>query len=113
MKRSPLIILFITVLIDLLGFGIVFPLMPLYVKRFGGSPVATGLMATSFSIMQFIFAPIWGRASDLYGRRPMILLGLLGSAISFLIFGMANSLWMLFASRIGAGILTAASLPTA
>lgn len=113
MKRSPLIILFITLVIDLLGFGIVLPLLPLYVKKFGGSPVMAGWLTTSFSIMQFIFAPIWGRASDLYGRRPMILLSLIGSALAFFLFGMADSLWMLFAARIGAGILTAASLPTA
>jgi MFS family permease len=113
MKRSPLIILFITVVIDLLGFGIIFPLLPLYVKHFHGSPVTAGLLQTSFSVMQFLFAPIWGRASDLWGRRPLILLGLLGTALSFLIYGLATSLWMLFAARIAAGILTAASLPTA
>lgn len=112
MKRSPLIILFITVVIDLLGFGIILPLLPLYVKQFGGSPVMAGWLTTSFSLMQFIFSPIWGRASDLYGRRPLILLSLIGSTIAFLIFGLANSLIVLFAARIAGGILTAASLPT-
>jgi DHA1 family tetracycline resistance protein-like MFS transporter len=113
MKRSPLIILFITVVIDLLGFGIILPLLPVYVTKFGGSPVIAGWLTTSFSVMQFVFAPIWGRASDLYGRRPLILLSLLGSAIAFFIFGMAGSLLVLFIARIGGGILTAASLPTA
>jgi len=113
MKRSPLVILFITVVIDLLGFGIILPLLPLYVKQFGGTPVQAGWLATSFSIMQFLFAPIWGRASDLWGRRPLILLSLLGSSFAFLLFGLATGLWMLFAARIAAGILTAASLPTA
>ena len=112
MKRSPLIILFITVVIDLLGFGIIFPLLPVYVQKFGGTPVVAGLLTTSFSIAQFIFSPIWGRASDRFGRRPLILLSLFGSAVAFLIFGLANSLWVLFAARIGGGILTAASLPT-
>src|SRR5258708_11125542 len=112
MKRSPLIILFITVVIDLLGFGIIFPILPVYVTKFGGSPFIAGWLTTSFSIMQFIFAPIWGRASDIYCRRPLLILGLLGTGVTFLIFGLANSLWMLFAARIGAGILTAASLPT-
>ncbi len=113
MRRSPLAILFITVVIDLLGFGMVLPLLPLYVDKFGGRPVAAGLMATSYSVMQFLFAPIWGRASDLLGRRPLILLSLLGSALSFFLFGVAQALWVLFAARIAAGILTAASLPTA
>jgi MFS transporter, DHA1 family, tetracycline resistance protein len=112
MKRSPLIILFITVVIDLLGFGIILPLLPLYVKQFGGSPIVAGFLTTSFSLMQFIFSPIWGRASDLYGRRPLILLSLFGSTVAFLIFGLANSLAVLFLARIAGGILTAASLPT-
>lgn len=113
MKRSPLVILFVTVVIDLLGFGIILPLLPLYVKQFDGTPVIAGWLATSFSIMQFLFAPIWGRVSDIHGRRPMILMSLLGSAIAFFLFGIASNLWMLFAARIAAGILTAASLPTA
>lgn len=113
MKRSPLIILFITVMLDLLGFGIILPLLPLYVRHFHGGPAVSGWLAASFSVMQFIFAPIWGRMSDKYGRRPMILIGLLGSALSFLAYGLATQLWMLFVSRIFAGALTAASLPTA
>src|SRR5688572_25012198 len=113
MKRSPLIILFITVVIDLLGFGIILPILPMYVKQFGGGPLVTGWLTTSFSLMQFIFAPIWGRASDLYGRRPFILLGLIGSTVAFLIFAYATNLWVLFAARVASGILTAASLPAA
>jgi MFS family permease len=113
MKRSPLIILFVTVVIDLLGFGIILPLLPLYVNHFGGGPIVAGWLAATFSIMQFLFAPLWGRLSDLHGRRPFILLGLIGSFVSFLIYGFATQLWMLFAARTMAGILTAASLPTA
>jgi MFS family permease len=113
MKRSPLAILFITVVIDLLGFGMILPLLPLYVERFGGTPVTAGWLSTSFSIMQFIFAPIWGRVSDLKGRRPMILMSLLGTSFAFFLFGIAQHLWVLFVARIAAGILTAASLPSA
>jgi MFS transporter, DHA1 family, tetracycline resistance protein len=113
MKRSPLLILFITVVIDLLGFGIIMPLLPLYVDRFGGREITAGWLATSFSVMQFLFAPIWGRISDIKGRRPLILLSLAGSALAFFLFGVAQHLWVLFVARIAAGILTAASLPAA
>lgn len=113
MRRSPLIILFITIVIDLLGFGMVLPLQALYIDRFGGTPLIAGLMSTSYSIMQFLWAPIWGRVSDLRGRRPMILMSLIGSALSFTAFGAARTLWMLFVARVFTGILTAASLPAA
>ncbi len=113
MKKSSLIILFITVMIDLLGFGIILPLLPLYVKQFGGGPIMAGWLTAVYSLMVFTFSPIWGRLSDLHGRRPFILLGLIGSSVSFLIYGLAAQMWMLFFARIMAGILTAASLPTA
>jgi len=109
---SPLVIIFITVFIDLLGFGIIIPLLPFYAQTFGASALVIGLLSTSFSLMQFIFAPIWGRLSDIFGRRPIILAGLLGSAASYLAFGLAASLPMLFAARILAGI-AGANIPTA
>src|SRR5215472_1813253 len=99
MKRSPLIILFITIFIDLLGFGLILPLLPIYIQHYGGKPWVGGALMASFSTMQFLFAPIWGRASDRYGRRPLILLGLLGSAFAFFFFGFAKSLVMLFTAR--------------
>jgi MFS family permease len=71
----PLIIVFFTVFIDLLGFGIIIPLLPFYAETFGATAFTVGLLATSFSLMQFVFAPIWGRVSDRVGRRPIILLG--------------------------------------
>lgn len=104
MKKSPLLIIFFTVFIDLIGFGILLPLLPFYAKNLGANALTVGLLFTSFSLMQFLFAPLWGRLSDRIGRRPIILLGLLGSSISYLIFGMANSLWLLLASRLFAGI---------
>jgi multidrug resistance protein len=108
----PLIIVFVTVFIDLLGFGIIIPLLPFYAQTFGATALTVGLLATSFSLMQFIFAPIWGRLSDRVGRRPIILLGLLGSCLSYLGFGMASTLTALFAARIFAGI-AGANIPTA
>jgi MFS transporter, DHA1 family, tetracycline resistance protein len=109
---SPLLIIFLTVFIDLLGFGIIIPLLPFYAERFGGSALTVGLLGTSFSLMQFIFAPMWGRLSDRIGRRPVILIGLCGSFISYLAFGFANTLALLFVSRSFAGI-AGATIPTA
>lgn len=113
MKRSPLIILAVTLFIDLLGFGLILPLIPVYIQHYGGTSAVGGLLMASFSVMQFIFSPIWGGMSDRVGRRPMILLSLIGSAISFLAFGLAPNLAVLFIARIAAGALSAASLPTA
>ena len=112
MRAPPLIIVFVTVFIDLLGFGIIIPLLPFYAETFGATAFTVGLLATSFSLMQFIFAPIWGRVSDRVGRRPIILLGLLGSCLSYLGFGLASTLTALFAARIFAGI-AGANIPTA
>jgi multidrug resistance protein len=108
----PLIIVFVTVFIDLLGFGIIIPLLPFYAETFGATGFTIGLLATSFSLMQFIFAPVWGRVSDRVGRRPIILLGLLGSCLSYLAFGLASTLPSLFMARIFAGI-AGANIPTA
>ena len=109
---SPITIVFVTVFIDLLGFGIIIPLLPFYAETFGANALTVGLLNTSFSFMQFVFAPFWGRLSDRVGRRPVILAGLLGSAVSYLLFGLATSLTLLFAARMAAGI-AGANIPTA
>lgn len=101
---TPVTIIFLTVFIDLIGFGIVIPLMPFYAERFGASGLMIGLLGTSFSLMQFLFAPFWGRLSDRIGRRPVILIGLFGSFLSYLLFGLAGSLPVLFFARICAGV---------
>ena len=94
-----------SVAIDLVGFGIVLPLLPLYAERFGASATQVGLLVASFSIAQLLAAPVWGRVSDRYGRRPALLIGLAASAVSYVVFGFADSVWLLFASRVvqGAG----------
>lgn len=104
MQRSPLAVVFFTVFIDLVGFGIVLPLLPYYAEQYGASPFIVGALSTSYSLMQFVFMPAWGRLSDRHGRRPLILLSLAGSCIGFLIFGLASSLPVLFAGRTVAGI---------
>jgi MFS family permease len=109
---SPLPILFLTVFIDLLGFGIVIPLLPLYAEHYDASAVTIGLLMASFSAMQFVFAPIWGGLSDRIGRRPIILFSLAGSAVSYLLLGLAGSLPALFLARLLAGA-AAANIPVA
>ena len=101
---TPLGIVFTTVLIDLIGFGIVIPIVPLYAQKFGASAVQIGLLTGSYALMQLIFAPIWGRVSDRYGRRPVILGSLVGSSVAWLMFGFAGALWVLFVARILDGI---------
>ena len=101
---SPLGIVFTTVVIDLIGFGIVIPILPIYAHDLGASPTVIGALASSYALMQFLFAPLWGRLSDRYGRRPIILVALAGSAISSLLIGFATSIAFLFVARILNGI---------
>lgn len=108
-RPGSLLVIFLTVFIDLLGFGIVLPLLPLYADQFGEDPSGfmIGMLMAIFSIMQFIFAPIWGAVSDKVGRRPVIIVGLVGSVVFYTLFGIATiyqSLTGLFLTRIGAGI---------
>ncbi|HEX2201759.1 MAG TPA: MFS transporter, partial [Longimicrobium sp.] len=101
--RSPLAVVFVTVFLDLVGFGIVIPLLPLYAEAFGAGPVAVAWLLAVYSLMQFFFAPWWGRLSDRVGRRPVLLVGLFGSAASYLLAALAPSLAVLFAARALAG----------
>jgi DHA1 family tetracycline resistance protein-like MFS transporter len=114
MKRSPLLVIFVTVFIDLVGFGIVIPVLPFYVEgtQFDASPRAVGLLFASYSVMQLIFTPVLGRLSDRYGRRPVLFLSLLGTSLGFFVMGFATTLWMLFAGRIIDGI-TGGNISTA
>lgn len=122
--KASLLIIFVTVFIDLLGFGIVLPLLPRYGEHFAIHGGQLGLLMSCFSLMQFLFAPVWGRISDRIGRRPVLIVGLVGSTVCYGLFGLATSLgsegrllglgvvpW-LFITRIGAGI-AGATIPTA
>jgi MFS transporter, DHA1 family, tetracycline resistance protein len=102
--RSSLGILFVTVFIDLVGFGIVIPLLPLYAEQFGAGALTVTALVAVYSLMQFLFAPWWGQLSDRVGRRPVLLVGLFGSAASYLLFGLAGSLATLFVARMLAGV---------
>jgi multidrug resistance protein len=96
--------LFLIVFTDLVGFGIVIPLLPLYAEHYRPAPWVFGLLMATYSAMQFVFSPILGRLSDRVGRRPVLLISLTGSVIGFVMFALADSLLLLFASRLLAGI---------
>jgi multidrug resistance protein len=104
MQRSPFVILFFTVFLDLVGFGIVLPLLPNYARELGATPLEIGIIAGSYSVMQFFFSPIWGGISDKIGRRPVILISIATSVVSYYLFSQSHSLWFVFISRVLAGI---------
>lgn len=103
-KKSPLFIIFLVVFIDLVGFGIVIPILPYYAKAYGASATMLGWLMTSYSLMQFFFAPVWGRLSDRIGRRPVLLGSMAGIGLSMVMLGLAPSLLWLFIGRTLAGI---------
>ncbi|MDQ3100103.1 MAG: MFS transporter [Bacteroidota bacterium] len=102
--RSRLAILFLTVFIDLLGFGLVIPILPIYAMELGASAFEVGLIAAVYALMNFVFSPFWGTISDRVGRRPVIAWTVFITAISFLILAHAETLALLFIARILAGI---------
>ena len=125
--KSALFIVWLAVFIDLLGFGIVLPLLPRYAGDYlpavpeAARGAVLGLLYSIFSLMQFVFSPVWGRVSDRVGRRPILILGLAGSVVFYALFGLASTLppeqaWLalglLFFSRLGAGV-AGASVSTA
>ncbi|MDZ7849967.1 MAG: MFS transporter [Halodesulfurarchaeum sp.] len=103
--RRPLVIVLLVVFVDLVGFGILIPIIPLYAAAFGASEFVVGVLLASYSITQFVFAPILGRLSDERGRRPVLLLSLAGSVIAWTLFGLAQALWVLFLARFLAGAM--------
>jgi DHA1 family tetracycline resistance protein-like MFS transporter len=102
--RSPLLVIFLTVFIDLVGFGIIIPLSPYLAREFQATPTQIGLLLSIYSIMQFLFSPVWGGLSDRFGRRPILLVSILGGALSYLLFAFSSGFWILFAARGLAGL---------
>ncbi|HEY7235460.1 MAG TPA: MFS transporter [Gemmatimonadaceae bacterium] len=102
---GKLVVLMITAFVDMVGLLMIIPLLPFYAKDLGANGFIVGLLVSSFAIAQLITAPVWGRFSDRYGRRPALLVGLTASAIAYVVFAYANALWLLFLSRLvqGAG----------
>lgn len=103
-QKFALVTVFLTVFLDIFGFGLIIPLLPFYAKQFGADEAVIGALIASTSLAQFIFNPIWGRMSDKYGRKPVMLITSLGSVFGYFLFGWANSLAILFLSRILSGV---------
>lgn len=112
-NRRNLAILFFTMVVVMMGFGMIIPILPFYIIEFGAGGSAMGLLMATYAIMQFIFSPIWGGVSDRIGRKPVLMIGVLGNAIAQILFGFSTELWMLIGARVLAGILSSATLPTA
>ena len=100
MKNKALAVLFLTIFLDLMGFGLIIPILPTYAKTLGATDALVGLLGTSFSIMQFLFASFWGGLSDRYGRRPIMLISISIMIIAYILFANATVLWLLFATRL-------------
>lgn len=111
---TPLVIIFVTVFIDLIGFGMVIPILPYYANTepFNATPFEIGILVGVYSLMQFFFSPVLGRLSDKYGRRPILFISILGSAIGYFVIGFAETIFLVFLGRIIGGI-TGANISTA
>jgi MFS transporter, DHA1 family, multidrug resistance protein len=112
-KNKQLLTLFFTMVVMMLGFGIIIPIMPFYMEHFGAGGSQLGALMAVFSVMQFIFSPFWGSMSDRYGRKKIMLIGVLGNALSLITIGFAQNMEMIFVARAVEGAISSATLPTA
>ena len=111
--RKKILILSFTLVVVMLGFGMVIPIFPFYIEELGAGGSELGLLVATAALLEFLFAPIWGGVSDRIGRKPVLMLGMVGYGLSSLLFGLSTELWMLFASRALSGLLSSATLATA
>jgi DHA1 family multidrug resistance protein-like MFS transporter len=112
-NRKNIAILTFALVVVMLGYGMVIPLFPFYIERLGAGGSQLGLLISVSALLELLFGPIWGSVSDRVGRKPILLLGLLGYALSSLLFGLSTELWMLFVSRALSGVLSSATTATA
>ena len=110
---SPTFTLFLVLFVVSIGFGLIIPILPLLTRAYGASPLALGAMTASYSVVQFIFSPIWGQISDRVGRKPILMIGITGLSLSFFFMGFAHSFAGLFWARVLGGLLGSATLPSA
>jgi DHA1 family multidrug resistance protein-like MFS transporter len=110
--RKNVVILSLTLGVVMLGFGMVMPIMPFYIESMGASATELGLLVAISPFIQLIASPLWGGVSDRRGRKPVLVVGLLGYGISMLLFGLSTELWMLFVARGVGALLSAATMPT-
>jgi MFS family permease len=101
---APLLVLFVTAFVDMIGLTMIVPILPYYATDFGASASTVGVLISAFSLAQLVVAPVWGRFSDRYGRRPAILAGLMITAVAYVVFGLAGSVVVLLLSRIVQGL---------
>lgn len=99
-RKTQFIVIFLTILLSTIGFGVCIPVLPLYAEQFGATELQNGLLVGVFSLMVFVAAPLWGKLSDRIGRRPVLIISVLGSALGYFLMGWADTLWLLFVSRI-------------
>jgi DHA1 family multidrug resistance protein-like MFS transporter len=111
-SRRNLFILVFVLFVVMLGYGIIIPILPFYIESMNAGGSELGLLIASYAVMRLICGPLWGSLSDKTGRKPILLIGILGYAITMVWFGLATRLWMLFAARILSGILSSATAPT-
>lgn len=111
-SKKALPLLFAVMFLVMVGFGIIIPVIPFYAEELGATPTQLGLLMAVYSLMQLLFAPMWGRISDRIGRKPVIMIGILGLGLSFFMMALSTELWMLFAARIIGGFLSSANMPT-
>ncbi len=113
MKNKNLAILLISLVVVMMGYGIAMPVLPFYIDSLGGRGVHYGLLIACYGIMQLIFAPLWGSLSDKHGRKPMLLVGMVGMGSAMTLFALSSQLWMLYAAQLLSGSLSSAALPAA
>jgi multidrug resistance protein len=111
-NKRALPLLFAVMFLVMIGFGIIIPVLPFFAEQIGATPTQLGWLMAVYSLMQLLFAPIWGGISDRIGRKPVMLIGIAGLSLSFFLFAVSTELWMLFAARILAGFLSSANMPT-
>ncbi len=112
-NRKQVLILSLTLVVVMLGFGMVMPIFPFYIEHLGGGGSELGLLVATSAFMELLCGPIWGSVSDRTGRKPILMLGMLGYSVSLVLFGLSTKLWMFFASRALSGVLSSATMSTA